>query len=283
MIRFQNRIIFIYTEDMLQDIYPSQFSLVYRDEKISDDDPVIIGDTHRSLVLFDDHLPRYGQVKDMLPDEYRYLFTIDDQPYFMSYNDLPEHEHTHIRNVIKILKGNEAFAACTGHHLLSWYLTNRFCSACGHELRHSENERSLVCPECGQVIYPRISPAVIVAVTNGDRILVSRYAHGVYRNYALIAGFCEIGETPEDTCRREVMEEVGIKIKDIRYYASQPWGVDGGLLLGFFAHLDGDDTLHVDHHELATAAWVGKDELTKDDNPLTLTSTLMQEFIKGYY
>ena len=268
---------------MLQDIYPSKYDLYYRETTISENDPVIIGDSHRSLVLFDEHLPTYKQVRDLLPDEYRYLFSIDEQPYFMNYHDLPDHEHTHIRNVIRILKGNEAFAACTGHHLLSWYLNNRFCSCCGHALEHSDHERALVCPECGQVIYPRISPAIIVAVTNGDKLLVSKYARGVYRNYALIAGFCEIGETPEETCKREVMEEVGIHIKDICYYASQPWGVDGGLLLGFFAKLDGDDTLHVDHNELATAAWVTKEELAQDDHPITLTSTLMQKFRKGNY
>ena len=268
---------------MLQDIYPSQYSLVYQEKKISDADQVLIGDTKRNIVLFDDHLPTYQQVKSLLPEDYRYLFSIDDRAYFMNDHDLPEMEHTQIRLAIRILKDNEAFAAMTGHHLLNWYLSNRYCSVCGHPLKHSDHERALICPECGQVLYPRISPAVIVAITNGDKLLVSKYARGLYRNYALIAGFCEIGETPEDTCRREVMEEVGIKIKDIRYYASQPWGVDGGLLLGFFAKLDGDDTLHVDHHELATAAWVTKEEIVEDQHPITLTSTMMQEFRKGNY
>ena len=77
------------------------------------------------------------------------------------------------------------------------------------------------------------------------------------------------------------MEEVGIHIRDIRYYASQPWGVDGGLLLGFFAHLDGKDTLHVDHNELSEAEWITRDQIALDEDPLTLTSTLMQEFRKG--
>ncbi len=268
---------------MLQDIYPAKYSLVYQEETISDDDLVIIGNLNKHLVLFDGHLPMYKQVKDLLPEDYRYLFSIDDVHYFMNYHDLPDHEHTQIRTVIRILQGTEAFGAMTGHHLLSWYLTNRYCSCCGHPLKHSDKERALVCPSCGQVIYPRISPAIIVAITDGDRLLVSKYARGAYRNYALIAGFCEIGETPEETCKREVMEEVGIRIKDIRYYACQPWGVDGGLLLGYFAHLDGDDTLKVDHSELSEAEWITKDEIAADENPITLTSTLMQEFRKGNY
>ena len=268
---------------MIQDIFPARYSLVYENRRISENDPVIIGDTKKNLLLINDHLPLYKQVRDLLPNEYRFLFTIDDQAYFMSYHDLPDLEHVHIRNAIRILKGKEAFGALTGHHLLNWYLTNRYWSCCGKPLRHSERERALVCDECGMVFYPRIPPAIIVAVTNGKKLLVSKYARGVYRNYALIAGFCEIGETPEETCRREVMEEVGIHIKDISYFGCQPWGVDGGLLLGYFAHLDGDDTLHVDHVELSEAEWITKDDIAPDENPLTLTATLMQEFRKENY
>lgn len=93
----------------------------------------------------------------------------------------------------------------------------------------------LRCPKCGNLIYPKIAPAVIVAVTRGDQILMTRYQGRDYKGYALIAGFTEIGETAEDTVRREVMEEVGLQVKDLRYYGSQPWGADANLLLGFLA------------------------------------------------
>ena len=117
----------------------------------------------------------------------------------------------------------------------------------------------MVCPECKNIEYPKISPAVIVAVTNGNRLLLSRYARGGYRNYALIAGFAEVGETLEDTVRREVMEEVGLKVKNIRYYKSQPWSFSDSLLVGFFAELDGDDTITLEEEELAEAVWFERD------------------------
>jgi NAD+ diphosphatase len=95
------------------------------------------------------------------------------------------------------------------------------------------------CTECHNIVYPRISPAVIVAVMDGNRILMTKYAGRVFKKYALIAGYAEIGETLEETVRREVMEEVGLKVKNIRYYKSQPWAFDDSLLSGFFCELDG--------------------------------------------
>lgn len=87
------------------------------------------------------------------------------------------------------------------------------------------------------MVFPKISPAVIVAVTDNDRVLLTKYAGRTYKNYALVAGFNEAGETIEQTVRREVMEEVGLKVKNLKYYKSQPWGLSGSLLSGFFVSL----------------------------------------------
>ena len=96
---------------------------------------------------------------------------------------------------------------------------------------------------------------------NGDRILLTKYAGRDFAHYALIAGFTEIGETFEDTVRREVMEEAGIRVKNIRYYKSQPWGIVDDLLAGFFCDVDGDPTIHMDSSELKEAAWHTRDEI----------------------
>ena len=106
---------------------------------------------------------------------------------------------------------HQAFAAITAVQLWRWKQSRQFCGRCGAKTQDSKNERALVCPVCGQTEYPKISPAVIVAITNGNKLLMSRYRvnHSTYRGYALIAGFVEIGETFEETVRREVMEEVG--------------------------------------------------------------------------
>lgn len=171
----------------------------------------------------------------------------------------------------------EAFAGVTGYQLADWYQSRRFCPRCGQPMAHDERERMMRCHSCGQMEYPKISPAVIVAVTNGDRLLLTKYAGGAYRKYALIAGFAEIGETIEETVAREVMEEVGLKVKNIRYYKSQPWSFSGTLLMGFFAELDGSDTIHLDETELSVGKWCTRDEIPDDDG-VSLTREMMRVF-----
>lgn len=118
------------------------------------------------------------------------------------------------------------------------------------------------CPKCGNLIFPRINPAVTVAVTHEDKLLVSRYNGRKQTNlYALIAGFVEIGEFAEECVAREVMEEVGLKVKNIRYYGSQPWGFAGNLQIGYTAEVDGDDRIVLDREELETAFFISREEL----------------------
>ena len=139
----------------------------------------------------------------------------------------------------------------------------------------------LRCPRCGNLVYPKIAPAVIVALTDGDRLLMTRYQGREYKGYALIAGFCEVGETAEDTVRREVREEVGLEVEEIRYYASQPWGTDSNLLLGYFARLKGDGTIHMDRQELSQAAWYRREEIPVKPEDFSLTNDMIQAFLRG--
>ena len=138
--------------------------------------------------------------------------------------------------------------------------------------------RALECEKCHNLVFPKIAPAVIVAVTDGNRILMTKYAGREYKRYALIAGFTEIGETAEQTVMREVMEEVGVKVKNIRYYKSQPWGFDSNLLLGYFAELDGDDTISMDEEELSVAEWVHYKDVPDDSEGISLTREMMTKF-----
>lgn len=139
-------------------------------------------------------------------------------------------------------------------------------------------ERMLLCPHCHNMVYPRISPAVIIGIINGDKILMSKYAGRPYTNYALIAGFTEIGESAEQTVAREVMEEVGLKVKNIRYYKSQPWGFSGSLLMGFFCDLHGSDEINLDKNELAEAGWFQREEIDLEDDQLSLTREMIMAF-----
>ena len=137
------------------------------------------------------------------------------------------------------------------------------------------------CPECNNMIFPKIAPSVIVGVTHGDRLLLSKYANRNYTRYGMIAGFTEIGETVEETVAREVMEEVGLKVKNIRYYKSQPWGIAGNLSVGYFCDLDGDDKVTLDEEELATAEWFHRSELPAEDDGISLTREMIRIFGEG--
>ena len=110
-------------------------------------------------------------------------------------------------------------------------------------MEHDGKERMMRCPECGLMEFPKICPAVIIGVIHGDSILMSKYAGRDYRDYALLAGFSEVGETIEETVRREVMEEVGLEVSDIMYFKSQPWSFSDTLLMGFFCRLAGQEDI----------------------------------------
>ncbi len=177
----------------------------------------------------------------------------------------------------------ERFAAATGKHLHNWYDTNRVCGRCGHPMARSELERCLICPECSNMVFPRINPVVAVAVTDGERILLTRYAGRHYRQRSIVAGFCEIGETPEQACAREVFEETGLQVKDIVYRKSQPWGVDGNIMMGFSAVLDGSEEVTIDDNELSSAEWVERSEITETDDDMSLTRSLVIDFKEGRF
>ena len=174
----------------------------------------------------------------------------------------------------------ECYAGETAYHLYVWYRDNSFCGRCGEPLEYSHKERAMICPSCGNVVYPKIAPAVIVGILNssGDKIVMTRYAGREYKGHALVAGFCEIGETAEDTVRREVLEEVGLHVRNIRYYKSQPWGFDSNLLFGYYCTADEDEPIHMDDGELAKAVWVSRDEIGEEERNLSLTAEMIMHF-----
>ena len=234
-------------------------------------------------------LPTYGQV-DWVQwphwegEGFRYIFRMQKHDYFLWMGQAGESDVFHYEDLrtLRQLKSKEVcFAAMTARHLHTWYSANRFCGRCGSATVHDNTERMLLCPHCGNMIFPRISPAVIIAVTDGERLLLSKYAGRAYTRYALLAGYTEIGETLEQTVQREVMEEVGLKVKNIRYYKSQPWGVDGNILMGFFCDLDGDDTIRLDETELSLAAWYDRTALPAHDDGISLTREMIRMFEEG--
>ena len=218
-----------------------------------------------------------------VPTAPRYLFRMQERNFFLWTDAAPlspddGFAYEPARPLRQLKSKDICFAIMTGWHLYNWYRANRFCGCCGTPTQHDSKERMLRCPNCGNMIFPRISPAVIVAVTDGDRILLSKYAGRAYTHYALLAGYTEIGETLEQTVHREVLEEVGLRVRNLRYYKSQPWGVDGNVLMGFFCDVDGDDVIHIDESELAMAAWYHRNALPAHDDGISLTREMIRIF-----
>lgn len=268
---------------MIQDIFPHVLYNQYDPAAEPREDDWVLCFQGQNLLLGPQD--RFPMVRELGPGEYTYLFTVDEERYFLR-QQLEEVPQGFVLEDVKQLRREQRlprhriFAVLTGKHLADWYRDTRFCGRCGTEMIHSPRERARKCPACGYTAYPRIMPAVIVGVKNGDKLLITRYREGFSHN-ALIAGFTEIGETAEQTVAREVMEEAGVRVKNIRYYASQPWGIANDLLMGFFCEVDGDDTIHMDRNELKFAQWVSREEIELQPDDFSLTNEMMARFKTG--
>ena len=266
---------------MIQDIAPHRLGNQYDPAAAAEDQDFVLFFEGGRVLLSENGLPR---VKDFpAGSSFRYLFSLDSSRFFRLEADepLPEGEFADVRT----LRGSDRFpremmfAILTGKHLSDWYRDNRFCGRCGKAMTHSDHERAMVCA-CGNTVYPRIMPAVIVGVRNGEKLLLTKYRKGFAHN-ALIAGFTEIGETAEETVRREVMEEAGIRVKNITYYKSQPWGIANDLLLGFYCDLDGGEEITMDPGELKYAAWIRREDIVLQPDDYSLTNEMMARFKSG--
>ena len=269
---------------MIQDIAPHRFDNTYTQNKAKDDDLILVFDNDKVLCKIEKDDVIFPRGKDLKDEEAIYLFRIDELAYFFcDSKEEPEgFSYNSLRSIRDSIDHNETlmFGLYTAYHLSLWYKDNRFCGRCGNKLELAKDERALECPRCHKRIYPRINPAVIIAVKNGDSLLITRYARGFAHN-ALVAGFSEIGETFEDTVKREVMEEAGIKVKNITYYKSQPWGIAQDILAGFYCEVDGDDHISMDEKELKYASWVRREDIELQPTDYSLTNEMMRMFKEG--
>ncbi|MBR2491699.1 MAG: NAD(+) diphosphatase [Ruminiclostridium sp.] len=274
---------------MLHEIAPKQYHVEFAKKQPGDDAVCFVFKGPEILEkMVDDVLlpPTYGEIKEKV-QKYIYLFAIDDTEYYLAdlkEEDIPEgYGWWIVRNAPEHRAQDQHFAEYTAYQLYVWYRDNQFCGRCGTHTEADGSLRMLRCPKCGNMIFPRITPAIMVAVTHEDKILVTRYKGRAYKGYAMIAGFNEIGETAEETVRREVLEEVGLHVSEVKYYKSQPWGIDGNLMLGYFAKLDGSSEIDLDRQELAQAAWLSRDELGEDTirYQYSLAGDLVDAFRRG--
>lgn len=181
-----------------------------------------------------------------------------------------------IRESFAQMDTEEVFHLARAKALLEWRANTKFCGRCGKPLEEHDTLTARTCPECGNLIFPRIEPCIIVLVHKDDKILLARHVQRNQDIYACIAGFMEAGENAEHAVAREIFEETGIKVKNIRYFGSQSWPFPSQLMLGFTAEYEsGDMTLQED--EIADARWFSRDDCPASPAPGSIAYRLIHE------
>ena len=274
---------------MIQDIAPKKYDNHYVEQSPTEEDWLLVYHKGTVLCRFEDGMMYFPKVKEIAKKELliTYLFTISGERFFLLKDDIEGLEGYHwerpeiFRSATPKYRG---FAGITGQQLDDWYRSNRFCGRCGAPMVPDHVERMVHCEKCNNMVYPKICPGVIVAVTDKERLLLTKYANRPGSvNYALVAGFTEIGETLEETVQREVMEEVGLKVKNIRYYKSQPWSFSSTLLCGFYCEVDGSREIRLDTNELAVAEWFERKDIPLENDGVSLTREMIDRFKKGLH
>ncbi len=168
-----------------------------------------------------------------------------------------------LRQAAAALESSEAALAAQAVAIVAWHRSHRYCGRCGARTEVEEAGHSRRCPGCGAHLFPRTDPAVIMLVVSGGRCVLSRRFGAPKRRWSALAGFVEPGETPEASVAREVAEEVGLRVGDVRYEGAQPWPFPSSLMLGFRAELapGASDLLEVERSELVDARWFTRVEL----------------------
>jgi len=163
--------------------------------------------------------------------------------------------------------------------ILHWDQTHRYCGRCGEPTVHAPSDRAKLCPKCGLLSFPRLSPAVIMLVHRGDELLLARNAAFQGGFYSVLAGFVEPGESLEEAVMREVHEEVGLELDNIRYFGSQPWPFPHQLMIGFTAAYAGGD-IRLQTEEIIEAAWFHRyGELPRLPGKLSIARKLIDAFV----
>lgn len=186
-----------------------------------------------------------------------------------------------LRSLFARIEETSYQAAITAAHLLEWDKNHQFCSKCRGVLRTRTDIRAKECDECGRLEFPRISPAIIVLIEKGDSLLLARSPRFAGEFFSVLAGFVEPGESLEAAVHREVMEETGISMKNVRYFGSQPWPFPDSLMIGFTAEYASGE-IQIDGEEIVEAGWYRVDQLPKIPGKLSIARQLIDWFVEKH-
>jgi NAD+ diphosphatase len=275
---------------MIHEIFPHRFNNQFISSKKIGREDFVLHYNGNSLLLkivgdkFE--LPRKSDFSQRLDKkENTYLFSLNDVSCFLI-QEPPIIENRQFIykeiNFFRTLKQQEiGWIGILGFQLMNWFSQNKFCGNCGSKTEIGKDERAIRCPNCNTTIFPKISPAIIVAIICDNKILLAHNSNFPDNWYSLIAGYADIGESLEETVIREVKEEVGLDVKNIRYYKSQPWPFSGSMMIGFFAEADDNQTIIADNREITEAAWFKRGNLPNHPSHISIAGELIDKFESG--
>ncbi|CEK09605.1 NAD(+) diphosphatase [Legionella hackeliae] len=239
------------------------------------------------ILLKNNKIPQFSSIHEL-------HLTIERQIYLGMYRGIPcftvqisqqpvaltqDMTFQHIRQAHETLEDDELFQVVSrSKQLLHWDKSTQFCGYCGEKTLYSDKERAKVCSSCDSLIFPQISPVMLALIWRDNEILLARSPHFLPGIYSTLAGFVEPGEMLEQTVRREVKEEVGITVKNMQYFSSQPWPFQSNLMLGFIAEYDSGD-IQIDTNELEDAQWFSLDKLPKLPKPISLSRQMIDKYL----
>ena len=214
----------------------------------------------------------------------QYLGHLDAAPCYAAEvppgTELPEGwKYSGVRELFGQVPDDELALAALAVQIIDFDLTTQFCGRCGAKTRQLRTERAKFCSDCNLITYPRLSPAVIVLVQKEDQVLLARSPRFPPALHGLIAGFVEPGENLEHAVCREVFEEVGIAVKNIRYFGSEPWPFPHSFMIGFVADYAGGE-ITIDNKEIVSAGWFDRNNLPPIPSALSISRALIDSWVK---
>ena len=233
----------------------------------------------------DDYLiPQSSDIKELnlAPTEKEFFGLLDGQPcYVAELRDGGQISGTFsfvgLRALFSQFGEDVIRAAGMANQLVRWGQNHRYCGKCGERTENKRDERAKICPQCGLINYPRLSPAIIVAVLKNHQILLAHSKRFPAKFFSVLAGFVEPGETLEECVKREVCEEVGITVKNIRYFGSQPWPFPDSLMVAFTAEYAAGE-ISIDRSEIADAGWFSAKQLPSIPPKISIARELIDWF-----
>jgi NAD+ diphosphatase len=224
------------------------------------------------------------ELNEMDPKNINYIGSIDSMPCFAGETSINNPSNLYsfesLFDIYRHIDEKFFWIAGRANHILNWSRNTMFCGKCGSKVENSTDERAKKCHQCGLVIYPRISPAVIVAVVKENKILLAKARRFRHPFYSVLAGFVEPGESLEECVMREIKEESGVNIKNIKYFGSQPWPFPDSLMVGFTAEYESGELI-IDQKELVDAAWFDRENLPQIPTGISIARKLIDWFCEN--